>query len=374
MEEISIVVIGAGAVGLAAARELSGASPDIFILEKNDSFGQETSSRNSEVIHAGIYYPPGTLKAKTCVEGRPLLYDFCASRKIPHRRIGKLIIATQERELAELEKLLSNARANGVTDILSLGPEDVKKLEPNVSALGGIFSPSTGIFDTHAYMSELAKEFTASGGGIAYGTCVTGIEKTLKGFTVTARDARGEEIKISARVVVNCAGLESDAVARMAGIDDKSYKLKYSKGDYFRVHNGKASLLSGLVYPVPGHNSGGLGVHATLDTGGGMKLGPDDAYVDKIDYTVDPGKKSAFYESVKDFLPFIELKDLEPDTSGIRPKLQGPREGFRDFIIADESARGLAGLINLVGIESPGLTASLSIAKLVRQLASEKMK
>lgn len=366
MEEIPIVVIGAGAVGLAVANELSKACPDIFVLERHDSFGRETSSRNSEVIHAGIYYPPGTVKARTCVEGKELLYDFCRSHGIAHKRVGKLIVAIKEDELPELERLLENGRANGVKDLTLLKESEISRREPHIKALSAIYSPSTGVFDTHAYMAALAKDLISRGGGIAYNTDLLAIERSGEGFAVTVKDARGEKAVYLARIVVNCAGLESDKVAYMAGIKDPSYKIKFSKGDYFRAHNGKARYLNGLVYPVPGHKSSGLGIHATLDIAGGLKLGPDDAYVNKIDYTVDAGKRPAFYKSVMDFLPFIEEQDLEPDTCGIRPKLQGEGEGFRDFIISEESRRGLPGIVNLIGIESPGLTASLSIARLVR--------
>lgn len=370
MEDIGVLVVGSGVVGLAVARELSKISPDIFVIERHNSFGQETSSRNSEVIHAGIYYPPGSIKAQTCVEGRDLLYEFCKSRNIPHKRIGKIIVAVEDGELCELEKLLQNGRANGVADLILLDRDEIAEKEPNIKALGALYSPSTGILDTHAYMAALAKEIISQGGGIAYNTRLTAIEKNKGSFVVTVEDSSGKRGVYGARVIINCAGLESDKIALMAGIGDQSYRLKFSKGDYFRVHNGKSGFLRGLVYPVPGHKASGLGIHATLDMGGGLKLGPDDEYVDKIDYTVDINKRNAFYKSVRGFLPFIEEGDLEPDTSGIRPKLQGESEGFRDFIIQEESARGLAGLVNLIGIESPGLTASLSIAKLVGDIYS----
>jgi len=368
MEEIGVVVIGAGVVGLAVANELSKTCSDMFIVERHDSFGQETSSRNSEVIHAGIYYPPGTLKAKTCVDGKDLLYKFCQSHNVEHKKIGKLIVAIEENELSELQKLLQNGHANGVEDLVFLGKDEIAKREPYIKALAAICSPSTGILDTHSYMAALAKEFTSRGGGIVYNTQLIAIEKNHGGFKIIIEDTRNERACYNARVVVNCAGLESDKVARMADINDDSYRLKFSKGDYFRVHNGKARFLKGLVYPVPGRHAAGLGVHATLDIAGGLKLGPDDAYVDTIDYVVDARKRSVFHKSVKNFLPFIEEQDLEPDTCGIRPKLQGRCEGFRDFLIKEESDRGLPRLINLIGIESPGLTASLAIAKLVKNI------
>lgn len=368
MEEINITIIGAGVVGLAVAEELSKGHKDIFVIERNLSFGQEISSRNSEVIHAGIYYPKDSLKAKTCIEGRRLLYEFCQSNNIPHKKTGKLIVAVGNKEAEDLEKLYKNGSDSGVADLKMFSKADIKKLEPNVKAEQAIYSPSTGIIDTHSFMKGLSDNFKSRGGRLVYNTQVSAIDKANGGFMVTTEDKREGEFKFSTRILINCAGLDSDKISGMAGLNKPEYKLKYCKGDYFRVHNNKAKLINGLVYPVPKREGAGLGIHATLDLAGGLRLGPDDEYIGKINYDIDPAKQKPFYESVRTFLPFIQLENLAPDTSGIRPKLQGKSEPFRDFIIKEESENGLPGFINLIGIESPGLTASLSIAKLVKTL------
>jgi len=368
MEKTDITIVGAGVIGLAIAAELSKAYQNIFVVERNTAFGQETSSRNSEVIHAGIYYPHNSLKTKTCIEGKNLLYEFCLKNNIPHRKIGKLIVAIDKNEVQDLEKLIQRGLENGVEDLKFLSREEIKDLEPNIKTQAAIYSPSTGILDSHGLMKELVFHLEVRGGQIAYNTELIGIDKVKEGFEITVEDKREGSFKFYSRIFINCAGLNSDKVAQMVGIDRKDYQLKYCKGDYFRVHSNKAKFIHRLIYPVPKEDRTGLGIHATLDLAGGMRLGPDDEYVGKIDYNVDVSKQKIFYASVKTFLPFIELKDLAPDTSGIRPKLQGLGEGFRDFIINNEAERGLPGFINLIGIESPGLTACLSIARIVKRL------
>ena len=368
MEKIDIVVVGAGVVGLAVALELSKANKEVFVIEKNSSFGQETSSRNSEVIHAGIYYPKDSLKAKTCVEGKRLLYEFCSLNNIAHKKIGKLIVAIENNEIKDLEILFKQGLENGVEDLEFLSKNQIKNLEPNVEAEAAIYSPSTGILDSHTFMKNLVFQFESQQGQIAYNTELKAIDKVKEGFKVSVEDKREGSFKFLARIFINCAGLNSDKVAQMIGIDKPDYRLKYCKGDYFRVHNNKARFISKLVYPVPKEDRAGLGIHATLDLAGGLRLGPDDEYVDKIDYNINASKAKSFYESARKFLPFIELEDLQPDTAGIRPKLQGPHEDFRDFIIKEETDLGLSGFINLIGIESPGLTSSLSIARIVKDI------
>lgn len=368
MDKVKIVIVGAGAVGLAVACELSRGCEDVVVIEKNSSFGQEISSRNSEVIHAGIYYSKDSLKTRTCIEGKRLLYEFLNQNNIPHKKIGKLIVAIDKNELDSLERLFKNGLGNGVDDLRFIFKRELKNLEPCVEAEAAIMSPSTGIFDSHNLMKNLAWQFEERGGQIAYKTELIGADKLKDGFELTVKDARGDEFKFFTRILVNSAGLNSDKVAAMLGLISDEYKLKYCKGDYFKVAPSKAKFINRLVYPVPKEDRAGLGIHATLDLGGGVRLGPDDEYVDKIDYNIDESKKKVFYESAAKFLPFIELNDLTPDTSGIRPKLQGPKEGFRDFIVKDESANGLAGFINLLGIESPGLTACLSIARIVKEM------
>lgn len=365
MERVNITVVGAGAIGLAIGWELSKLHKDILVIEKNSSFGQETSSRNSEVVHSGIYYPKDSLKARTCVEGRELIYRFCEENKIAHRKMGKLIVAIDKSEVKDLEELLRRGLENGVDDIKIVSRNEIKALEPNVEAEAAIYSSFTGILDSHSFMKNLLLQFEARGGTIAYNTELIAIEKTREGYELTAEGRAKESFKFSTKILINSAGLNSDNVAQMAGIKEKDYKLKYCKGSYFRVRNDKAQFIDRLIYPVPIKEKAVLGIHATLDLAGGLRLGPDDEYVNKIDYSVDEAKKAIFYESVRRSLPFIEREDLTPDVAGIRPRLQGPSEAARDFIIKEESEKGLPGLVNLIGIESPGLTGSLSIAKLI---------
>lgn len=369
MEKLDITIIGAGVVGLSIACELSKSHSGIFIVEKNPSFGQEISSRNSEVIHAGIYHPGDSLKTKTCIEGRRLLYEFCVKNNIPHKKIGKLIVAINNQELKELEWLFKRGLDNGVEDLRFISREELNKIEPNVNAEAAIFSPSTGILDTHAFMGKLCSQFKDRRGSVCYSSEVIGIEKADGGFILTVKDGEGE-FKFSSRVLINSAGLNSDKISFMSGLNNPEYKLKYCKGDYFRVVSFKATSLSRLVYPVPKKDRAGLGIHATLDLAGQLRLGPDDEYINDINYNIDSSKAEAFYESTRQFLPFIELKDITPDMAGVRPKLQGYGEGFRDFVIKEESENNLPGLINLIGIESPGFTASLSIAKIIASLVS----
>lgn len=368
MEKIDITIVGAGVVGLAVAQELAKKYKNIYIIEKNDSFGRETSSRNSEVIHAGIYYPKDSLKAKTCIEGNRLLYEYCRKNNIAHKKTGKFIVAISTGERKSLEDLFKRGFANGAGDLELLSGDEAKKLEPDIKAEAAISSPSTGILDSHSFMKSLASHFKSAGGEIVYDTEVIGIEKSKDGFEIAVKDKREGEFKFMTRVFINCAGLDSDKVAGMGGIKDDGYRLKYCKGDYFRVHNNKGRFIKRIIYPLPKEASGTLGIHATLDLQSGLRLGPDDEYVAEQDYNIDESKAKAFYDNVVRFLPFIELQDLAPDTAGIRPKLEGPGEGFRDFIIKEESDKGLKGFINLVGIESPGLTSSLSIAIMVKNI------
>ncbi len=371
MEKVNITIVGAGVVGLAVGYELSKAYSDVLIIEKNLSFGQETSSRNSEVIHAGIYYPKESLKTKACVEGNPLLYEFCRQNNIPHKKIGKLIVAIDSGEVKELETLFRRGLDNGVTGLSFLDEDGIKKIEPHIKAHAAIYSSETGIIDSHSLMKALLSSFKGNNGCIVYDTQVSGIDKAKDGFVVTAGNSRQGVSKFLTRALINCAGLNSDRIAAIAGLSKDEYRLKYCKGSYFRADKSKAGFIRHLAYPVPKKDRAGLGIHATLDLSGSLRLGPDDEYVDKIDYRVDESKKKAFYESTKQYLPFIELGSLYPDTCGIRPKLQGKGEGFRDFIIKEESDNGLPGMINLIGIESPGLTACLSISNITKRIVKE---
>ncbi|OGC25322.1 hypothetical protein A2291_02820 [candidate division WOR-1 bacterium RIFOXYB2_FULL_42_35] len=371
MDKVDITIIGAGVVGLSLAATLSDDRKSVFVLEKHSAFGQETSSRNSEVIHAGIYYPPGSLKAKLCVEGNQLLYDLCQQYNIPCQKLGKLIVATNQTEVICLEAILAKAKKNGVRDLKIISAAEVKKLEPNVAGLAAIYSTSTGIIDSHALMKHFEIEAKAKGAEISYSCEVVGVQKIAFGYEVMVGN-NGDEFSFFSEVVINSAGLESDTLASYVGLEVEKlgYDLKYCKGDYFSVGHGKSKSIKHLVYPVPEVKGAGLGVHATLNLQGELRLGPDATYINSRDlnYDVDPNKATAFYESAKKILPFVELEDLRVDTSGIRPKLQGQGEGVRDFVIQDEKEQGLPGFINLIGIESPGLTASPAIAEYVRNL------
>ena len=369
MEKVEAVIIGAGIVGLSVAARVSRKKSSVYLLERHRSFGQETSARNSEVIHAGIYYPKGSLKDGTCIEGNRLVYEICEKNRIPYKRLGKLIVAVDPSEKADLEALFENARANGVTDIVLLDKDRVKDLEPNITACEAIYSGTTGIVDTHKLMSFFAQQAKENGVSISYDTEVIRIEHLKEGYKITVKDTTGEDFQFLSQIVINCAGLESDTVAGIVGIDiDKAdYKLKYCKGQYFKLGTKKSSYIKRLIYPVLKPKATALGIHATPNLSGMVRLGPDEKFIDRgqIDYNVDEEAKGPFYDSCSRFLPFLDKEDLSQDTSGVRPKLQGEGELFRDFVIKEESEKGLPGFINLIGIESPGLTAAPAIAGMV---------
>ena len=368
--EIEVAVIGAGVVGLAIAAELAGRHENICVLEKDASFGLETSSRNSQVIHAGIYYPPDSLKARLCVEGKKLLYDLCERYGIGFRRTGKIIVAVEQREVEYLEKIHEQGRQSGVDDLRLLSRDEVKRLEPDVEGVAGLLSPSSGVIDCYSLMTLLYKQAVEDGVKFAFDTEVIGLDKEVEKYRIQVTE--GEEVsELAACVVVNAAGLCSDRVAKLAGIDIDAagYRLHYCKGEYLSLSPGGKYAVGKLVYPVPGQAS--LGIHVTPDLEGAIRLGPDEQYVDGIDYGVDESKREGFYRSVRGFLPAIDIEDLSPDFAGVRPKLQAPGEGFRDFVISHESGKGFLGLINLIGIESPGLTAALAIARKVAGIVHE---
>ncbi|OGW33212.1 MAG: hypothetical protein A2X59_04190 [Nitrospirae bacterium GWC2_42_7] len=360
METVRITIIGAGVVGLAIAAELSKKYDEIILIEKHEKFGQETSSRNSEVIHSGIYYPTDSLKAKLCVEGRPLLYKYCEKNSIPCLKTGKLIVASDEFHIARLEELIEQGKQNGVADLRILGKDEIHKMEPEVNAVAALYSPDTGIVDSHSLMKNLFNEAGSSGVTFSFGSEIDQIDMDKEGYVIGIKD---DDYKFRSKIVINSAGLSSDHIAGLAGIDvdTAGYRLKYCKGSYFSY--AKRSPVNMLVYPVPHKDLSGLGVHATLDMGKRLRFGPDTEYVDSLDYTVDAKKRDVFYENAAEIIKGLDKGSFVPDMSGIRPKLQGPGEKTRDFVIADETAKGFPGLINLIGIESPGLTASLAIAK-----------
>lgn len=370
MEKFDCIIVGAGVVGLAVASSLAKDGQSVLVIERHDSFGRETSSRNSEVIHGGMYYPTGSLKATLCVEGRRLLYDFCRTHNIPYKKTGKIIVATDREEIPALEKLFQLGNANEVEGLRLITKEEIKSFEPHVSGVAALYSLETGIIDSHRFMSSLAALAKESGAIVAYNSEFLRASKEMDNYKIVIKNGI-EELSLTAKIVINSAGLDSDIVAQNAGFDLEKYhyNIHYCKGQYFRLNSAKAGLLRMLVYPVPEPASGGLGVHATVDLAGGVRLGPDDEYL-KLrvqDYSVDPLCRLNFYDSAHKFIPFISEDDLSVDTAGIRPKLQEPGEDFKDFVISDEVDKGFPGFINLIGIESPGLTASLAISRYVRE-------
>jgi len=368
--EIDVAIIGAGVVGLATAREIAQAKKGIFVFEKNRTFGLETSSRNSEVIHAGIYYPEDSLKAKLCVEGKSLLYKLCDKHNIAYKKTGKIIVAADENEISWLEELYEQGRKNGVDDLVLLSRTELKKLEPNIEARAGLLSPSSGILDSYTLLKFLYSQAREKGARFVFDTEVIGIERAGAKYKVQIKDRDGISAFV-AHVVVNCAGLNSDKIAQLAGIDiaKAGYKLHYCKGEYFSLDSKYRNLVSRLIYPVP--EQVGHGIHLRQGLDGRVLLGPSAHYVEAIDYAVDETYKQYFYNSAKRFLPFVELEDLAPESAGIRPKLQEPDEAFRDFVIVHEEKAGFPGLINLIGIESPGLTAAPAIARHVGRMVAE---
>lgn len=371
MLDVDITIIGAGVVGLALAREL-GPLGETVVLEQDIAPGRGISSRSSEVIHAGIYFPPAFLKTRLCVEGGRLLYEFCHRYQVPHRRLGKVIVATSATEEDSLERLCAQGRENGAEGLRHITRAELTDLEPSVSGVSAVVSPQTGIIDSHRLMQRLEALALDAGGKILCRTTLDGLERTRDGFLCRACQ-NGEAYVFSSRIVINAAGLQSDRIAAMAGIDTcaAGYRIFPVKGEYFRVPARQAALIHGLVYPSPEKDLVGLGIHATKDLDGGMRLGPNTVPVDTLDYDVDPDHRRAFFEAVHDLLPFLAEDDLTPDTAGIRPKIQAPGEPARDFVITHESDRDLPGLINLVGIESPGLTACLAIGRFVAGMLQE---
>lgn len=367
MEKVDAVVVGAGVIGLAIAARLSRQLGDVLVIDKNSCFGAETSSRNSEVIHAGIYYPQDSLKAKLCVEGKQALYRYCDLRGVPYKPIGKLIVATTHDQQSSLEAVITRAEANGVTDLIRQSSRQLHTFSSELKATAGLLSPSTGIIDSHSYMQSMLAEIEANGGSFVPNTGFIAADPDDKGFVVHL-DIDGEPIKIRTRYLINSAGLYSTQVASgIQGVQSGHIpQLYWCKGHYFS-YSGK-SPFSKLVYPVPEIDLKGLGIHGTLDMSGQLKFGPDTQYIsDTInpDYHVSPALKPKFIEAIRRYFPNIDPDKLQPSYSGIRPKLQGPDASFEDFKIQSHASHSIKGLVNLYGIESPGLTASLAIADYV---------
>ncbi len=361
MESIECIVIGAGVVGLSIAAKLS-EKYEVLLVESHNKIGSETSARNSEVIHSGIYYEPGSLKAKLCVSGNRMLYEYCEQRNIDYEKCGKLIVATSEDELLKLENLKKNGENNGLNDLDLLSKKEVEELENEIFALGAIYSPNTGIIDSHQFMLSLQGDFERNGGLIAFNSHVTKISNLEEKFRVFFND---DNAGVESKMLINSAGLTANHIAKNFEKKGKYHapKLYMAKGNYFSA-TGKCPFKR-LIYPLP--NQAGLGVHLTFDLSKRMKFGPDVEWVKDINYDVNTSRSDDFKDEIMKFWPNFN-GELFPDYSGIRPKLVG--EGFQasDFKIEDKKIHGINGLINLFGIESPGLTSSLAIANYVNDM------
>lgn len=367
MDKIGCVIVGAGVIGLAIAREMARRNIDTLIVEEMSIIGSGTSARNSEVIHAGIYYEPNSLKARFCVEGRELLYEYAATHNIDHRRCGKLIVAANEIQDATLTKILNHASSCGVHDLYRLSGDEAAQIEPELACYSALYSPSTGIIDSHALMLSLQGEAEDHGCTIAFNTKITSIEAIDDGFGLQTYDTNtGETYALTTRLLINAAGLGAQQLARTIPKLEPRHipPLYYAKGNYF-APTGKAPF-SHLIYPVP--VDGGLGVHLTLDLNGQMRFGPDVEWVEDIDYVVDAKRADQFYAAIRQYWPRLADDSLQPDYSGIRPKLVPQGHKAADFCISTSKEHGISGLINLFGIESPGLTSCLSIAAYVARM------
>jgi L-2-hydroxyglutarate oxidase LhgO len=364
MDTIDTLIIGAGALGLACAARLADGRQSLLVVEAERSIGSHTSSRNSEVIHAGLYYSPGSLKAELCLEGRERLYAWCARHGVGHHRIGKLLLAVEEAERGKLENLAANARACGVDDLQALDRARLRRLEPAVRGVAALLSPSTGIIDSHAYLQSLLAAAEQAGAQLVLDTRVARLYRTAEGWTAEGISA-GEPFRIAAQRVINAGGLFAQQLAQaIEGLDACHIpRLHLCQGRYFG-YSGR-SPFSHLIYPMPEANTAGLGIHATLDLAGQLRFGPDVRYLEALDYSVDEALREPFAQAIARYFPALEPRRLVPGYSGIRPKLAGAGEPAADFLIQTPAAHGLPGLVNLFGIESPGLTASLAIAERV---------
>ena len=371
MDKVDIVVIGAGVVGLAIGAAIADKRREMYILEKEEVYGQGTSSRNSEVIHAGIYYPAGTLKAELCVKANPMIYDICEQHKVLYKKCGKLIVGNGEIEVAQLDRIIKHAKSIGARDLEMIDADQIKKLEPNVRADHAILSPSTGIVDAHGLMDHFHREARRKAGSdpLVLDTEVVGIGQTGDGYIIKMNSG-GEPFEIESRVVINSAGLYCDRIAEMAGvdIDKEGYRLHWSKGEYFSLTGKPPALM--LIYPPPPQDAASLGIHSVPDLTGRLRFGPNAFYVDEINYAVE-SEKEPFWSDIIEYFPSVRMENLHPDMTGIRSKLQGPGDPVRDFVIRHEEDKGLPGFINLIGIESPGLTASPAIAEMVEKMVKD---
>lgn len=367
VEQVDSVVIGAGVVGLAVARALALQGHEVLVLEATEAIGTQTSSRNSEVIHAGIYYPQGSLKARLCVQGKQMLYDYCTERGIGHRRCGKFIVATSLAQVTELQGIIARAAANGVEDLVLLSRDEVRALEPALECVAAVHSPSTGIVDSHGLMLALQGDLENAGGMVAFNSPLASARITPQGIELLAEDGTA----LRARTVVNAAGVHAPTLARrFEGLDARHIPGEYyAKGNYFTLAG--RSPFSRLIYPVP--EAAGLGVHLTIDLGGQAKFGPDVQWVASPDeLVVDPARGEGFYAEVRKYWPALPDGALQAGYAGIRPKISGPGEAARDFMIQGAATHDVPGLVNLFGIESPGLTSSLAIGTMVAGMLSNQ--
>ena len=363
-EQVDCAVIGAGVVGLAVARELARCGREVVILEAEEGFGTHTSSRNSEVIHAGIYYPTGSLKARLCVVGRRALYQYCAEHAVAHRRIGKVIVATDEPQIETLQSYRRQGELNGVDDLVPLTARELCELEPEVKGVAGFLSPATGIIDSHGLMLAYLGDAEDHGAALALASPVRAGEVVSDGIVLEVGGT--ESMTLKCRSVINSAGLQAQAVARsIRGIAAETIPPTYYAIGHYYTLAGRTPFRR-LVYPVARRDW--LGVHVTLDLGGQVKFGPDFGWIDRIDYQFDESRTAAFYRAIRDYYPGLQDGALQPGYTGIRPKIHGPNTPAPDFMIQGPSEHGVPGLVNLYGIESPGLTSSLAIADYVADL------
>lgn len=365
--DYDVVIMGAGVVGLACAMTLSSLKKKVLVVEKENRIGTGISSRNSEVIHAGIYYPKNSLKSELCIEGKNLLYEYCAKKNISHKKTGKFIVATNKEELEQLERIKENAKEAGMNELYLKTKKEIETEEPEVFCLGGLYSPTSGILSVHELMDSLKIDAETKGADFLFKAKVEKIERnnSKNSYNLYILDNDGSIVEVESYAIVNCCGLYSDIAAKNLGVYRDNYELYYVKGNYFKLIGQKLSVKK-LIYPVPLKNLKSLGIHVVIGIDGSIKLGPDaEDMTERIeDYRVNLERKKPFWESVIKYLPDIKLENLEPDMSGIRPKLKSP-EGFKDFIINNEVDIGFPNFINCIGIESPGLTSCLAIAKKV---------
>jgi len=358
-DSVDAVVVGAGVVGLACAYELSRRLETVVVIEREVGPGREISSRNSGVVHAGIYYPKDSWKTKLCIEGKKRLYEWCETHDVPHAHTGKLIVATNAQDEARLRKIAKHAADVGAGELRLMSGQEAKAQEPELRCELALHSPTSGVVDVHEFIASLAREVHEADGATVYQTVLQSVERTVDGWVVRTTDTMGRETELQTARIVNAAGLSAIDVARATGLPDSEipWRLYPCKGSYFALGSGAPHTNNSLIYPLP--EGGGLGVHITADISGARRAGPDAEFIDEIDYTVDESRAERFADAVARYLPAIRPEHLTPDYSGIRPKLVGPAGGFADFVIANPASQ--PGVVHLIGIESPGLTAALAI-------------